>query len=117
MSKTKALAYIDTIMGYLNPRIVECLNLATGINELNEAEKLITIAPNPASSEFTIDMSQLNGLVEYIEIYDLNGRLVYNDAAITSDKVIIQRDGLADGLYNIQIRLENGIVNKKLVLQ
>lgn len=54
MSKAKGLAYIDTVMNYLNPRIVYCLNLATGISSIDDAEQLIQVSPNPVSDIMTI---------------------------------------------------------------
>lgn len=118
MSKAKALAYIDTIMGYINPRIVECLELAVGLSELEEAERNITLSPNPATTEVNIDLSQVTMRPDHIHIYDLQGRQVYYMNNITpSSRVSIPTEELSSGMYNVQIRLEKGMVNKKLIIR
>ena len=68
MSKAKALAYIDTIMGYLNPRIVYCLNLPTGINETQPAIIDVQIFPNPASAFINITLENAANKILTVEL-------------------------------------------------
>ncbi len=117
MSKTKGLTYIDTIMNYINPRVVYCLNLATGINDLESAEQNISVYPNPAKDIFYVDPGQAGILVEKIEIADLSGRIVYEKQMRSEKQIILNRKDLSNGVYMISIYVSSGVVNRKLVLE
>jgi acetyl esterase/lipase len=117
MSKQKAIAYIDTVMNYLNPRIVYCLGLATGINTIESAQELITVSPNPASDIIYIDLSTISNEVTSISLCDISGRTVASIPVGGSRNYSIQRDRISSGLYFVRIELENGTVNKRIVLQ
>jgi len=117
MSKTKALAYIDTVMGYLNPRIVYCLNLPTGVSELQQNEQLIKISPNPATDYVAVDLTYVTSDVKSIQLVDISGRMVKNIIATEKRIYEIKRDQLHSGTYFVRIQLNNGEVNKKLILQ
>ncbi len=116
MSKTKAMAYIDTVMGYLNPRIVFCLGLATGINETPIAAS-ISVQPNPAGDYFKVSFGDLNSQVREMELFDVSGRMVKSIAIDNSSQVTVQRGNLASGSYVIRIKTDKGEVQKKLLLQ
>ncbi|MBL0341965.1 MAG: T9SS type A sorting domain-containing protein [Bacteroidetes bacterium] len=117
MSKAKGTAYIDSIMGYVNPRIVFCLNLATGISNIDDATNQITISPNPAIDEINVNLTGLKNQIEGIALYDISGRKVL-DVNISDERTYtINRGQLSSGSYFVRIQLENGEVNKKIVLQ
>jgi Secretion system C-terminal sorting domain len=116
MSKTKALAYIDTVMNYLNPRIVYCLGLSTGINSIETADALISVSPNPASDVINVDLSSINNKIKAIGLYDISGRKVKEVSVTESRKYTINRGSINSGSYFVRIELENGIVNRKIVL-
>lgn len=117
MSKTKALAYIDTVMNYLNPRIVTCLGLWTGISEIGNAQNLITVSPNPVTDRINIDLSQIPNEVRSIGVYDISGRKVHDEFVSASRYYTISRGSLSSGSYFVRIELENGTVNKKIIVQ
>ncbi len=117
MSKTKALAYIDTVMNYVNPRIVTCLGLWTGISEIGNAQNLITVSPNPVSDKINIDLSQIPNEVRSIGVYDISGRKVHDEFVSASRYYSISRGSLSSGSYFVRIELENGTVNKKIIVQ
>ena len=117
MSKAKAMAYIDTVMGYLNPRVVECLGLIVGISTIDDADKTITVAPNPVNDKFTIDCSAIKNRLESISIIDIHGKTVSNVAVSEARTYIVDAGPLSAGNYVVRIKLENGEVNKNLVVQ
>lgn len=117
MSKTKALSYIDTVMNYLNPRIVYCLNLPTGVSELETASQLIRVSPNPATDYVRVDLSSLNTDVKSIQLLDVSGRIVKEVVATEKRAYDLSRDNLSSGTYFVKVILSSGEVNKKLVLQ
>ena len=117
MSKAKGTAYIDSVMGYLNPRIVYCLNLSTGISTIDDASNQIQISPNPVSDRINIDLNSLKNSIKGISIYDISGRKVKEVPVTESRLYSIERGTLTTGSYFVKIQLENGEVNKKIVIQ
>jgi acetyl esterase/lipase len=121
MSKDKALHYIDSIQGYLNPRIVACLNLDTmhiniGIPQVSFSNE-IRISPNPASEFFTVQLENSAEQMQYIKLFDLTGRLVMEISNINSSEVKITREDLSEGMYMVKIGLSDHDLNGKLLFQ
>ncbi|MFN3874384.1 MAG: T9SS type A sorting domain-containing protein [Flavobacteriales bacterium] len=116
MSPTKGRAYLDTIMGYLNPRIVCALQLGpcslVGIEEAEDGAD-VSLWPNPASEQVNVAVGQ--GLVRRFRLLDLNGRQVAagNPA---SQRFTIARNGIAPGTYLVELELEHGRLLRKLML-
>lgn len=117
MSRSKAIAYIDTIMGYANPRIVAALNLSTGINNLSSIKSSLSIFPNPASGFINIDASSTNAPVRYISLYDITGRLVSKVATLEDQKIKLDVQSLQSGSYLIKIGFDAGEVTEKISIR
>ncbi len=120
-SGTKGRLYIDTIQGYLNPRIVCALGLAgcvpnpAGINE-KAAVSDITIFPNPSSTEINFSAKGSN-TIKSVELYDVTGRMVKQIVGLNTQTYTIQREGLSTGLYITKIQLNKGSISKKIILE
>jgi hypothetical protein len=116
MSKARALAYIDTIMGYLNPRIVYCLNIATSIQSSEAPDNTVEIFPNPASYDFIIKTTNQNEMISSFEICDITGKSVIKIENINSSFLKINRESIRNGIYFVKIGLEKQIVIRKIIL-
>ncbi|MEO5571127.1 MAG: T9SS type A sorting domain-containing protein [Bacteroidia bacterium] len=116
MSKVKALAYIDTIMGYLNPRIVYCLNLSVGISENEPSNQQVTVYPNPAESAIFIKTQNENDLISFISINDITGKSVRRIENIQRAFYKIDRKGLLPGIYFVKVGFEKSTVVRKIIL-
>lgn len=117
MSPVKARTYIDTIMGYANPRIVCALQLGpcslVGIEE-NGYEAGVRMAPNPAND--VVYINSANGLIRRYRILDINGRQVAMSNT-NSTNFTIERNGLVSGTYFVELELENNArIVRKLML-
>lgn len=120
MSKTKAVAYIDTIIGYFAPRACNALALgcstvsAKDINSQPDAQ--LTIAPNPANEQVRI--ATVNGqAILAIDLFDINGRLVQSHQSLNDAQFDLRRNGLAAGFYMARVQLEAGVVTKKIIFE
>jgi hypothetical protein len=117
MSAAKGRAYIDTIQGYLNPRIVCALQLGpcslVGIDEDSEIAQGVDVFPNPATERVTF--TSTNSAILTYEVYDVNGRLV-RTAQVNDNTAVMDRQGLKAGAYSVQLRLKEGNVVRKLML-
>ena len=116
MSKAKALAYIDTIQNYLNPRIARCLGLFTGMSELDQERANIGLYPNPSNGQFTIDLSNVGNNPKYIRIADLSGRVVSEVKVQEKTAYAFRGIDLSSGLYLVKIGFDGGEIAKKLVI-
>lgn len=116
MSKTKALAYIDTLMGYVNPRLVGFLGLATSV-EQELAAGSITAFPNPAQGQVAVRADQAAGNIQEVIMYNFSGRKLRHYTGLNSSEFVIDQDGLAAGIYVLQIKTNKGMLNKKLIFQ
>ncbi len=120
MSAAKGRLYIDTIQGFLNPRIVCALGLAgcvaNGIHE-NENNSAVDIYPNPSNSNFTISLTGYN-TIQRIELFDITGRLVKDIAGLNTQTYSFNSSDLQAGIYFSKIILNNKKeITKKVILK
>lgn len=85
---------------------------AAGISQISGLNANVSIYPNPTNGNFTIE-SNCN-TKQTMQVYDVNGKLVLNQAI--SGKTTIDASHLNEGVYNINIISNEGIVNKRLVI-
>lgn len=120
MSKTKALKYIDTIQGYLAPRIVQALQLPGFYNSINDPNIFasnVKMFPNPATDYFTLRLEDAKQNMQYIQLFDVTGKLVRDIKGINSAEVKISRDGLITGMYVVKIGLKEKEIQGKLLFE
>lgn len=117
MSPAKARAYIDTIMGYMNPRIVCALDLGpcslVGLDENGAIAQGVDVFPNPTSDRVSFTSS--NAVILSYEVFDLNGRLV-RTAQVNNNTANMDVQGLKSGAYSVQLRFKEGTVVRKLMI-
>lgn len=90
-----------------NKTTVMKYDLATGLQEIEALNKLITIYPNPVSNVLTVQTEeQVNG----ITILTIDGKVVKS-----SDAVTISVEELPQGVYFLQIDTEKGQAYKRFV--
>lgn len=70
------------------------------------------IYPNPTNGKFTIETTTKEK--EIIEIFDLNGKLVFSQTL--TEKTNIDATGLNEGIYNLTIKSNISVSNKKLII-
>lgn len=116
-SGAKGRAYIDTIMGYMNPRIVCALQLGpcslVGIDEADPIATGVDLFPNPARE--AVHITSANGTIRMAEVYDVNGRRVRAEN-VEATSFILHRDGLKAGTYFVTLTFDQGTVTRKLML-
>jgi len=118
MSVQKGLTYLDTIQGYIMPRICEVLK-ANGVNiGINENEVLTaatTLFPNPATNSFRIS-SEIIEEADVVDIMNINGQVVKTLTEVEMNERI-DVSNLSDGVYFVTIHTSNGVATKKLIIQ
>ncbi|MCI4666840.1 MAG: T9SS type A sorting domain-containing protein [Bacteroidia bacterium] len=113
-SKAKANLYIDTLIGYMAPRLERIVSFVTK-NESPIASE-ISLYPNPASDVITISNSDAGNPITEVTLLDPQGRVIYRSNVGQTNLVRINRQNWARGLYMAQIKTKNGTASKKLLL-
>lgn len=117
MSKTKAIAYIDSIVGFLVPRMYLVYQDPTlSIEDQNENSINFSIYPNPTSDITTIQVEGDN-LIEIIEMTDLNGRVIVRMDNLFVNSYTLNHKNLSSGTYIIGIKSAKGNAMKKIIIQ
>lgn len=105
MSPVKGRKYIDTIQGYLAPRIVNVLalpgNTVTGMNESAVIFNL-NMYPNPSSNVINITTSGTQP-ISSIEIYNITGKLVRKETGINAIRFTLSKQQLSEGMYFMKV--------------
>jgi len=116
MSVTKGMAYIDTLQGYVCPRMFRSLGLNVGINETELLNRSVKLFPNPSRGNFRIAVDAAVVHLESIEVSDLTGRVVRTLMGDGSFIYEIDRGNLAAGSYIAKMKFSNGEVTKRFEL-
>lgn len=96
----------------------------TGLNEDAFKLKNLVIYPNPSNTEITLQFeTTVSNMQISIELYDMQGKVVTNNAVISEIKsfynqkqVIINRGNLPDGLYLGKVNVGDKIYTARLML-
>ncbi len=115
MSQQQGLTYIDTIMGYLNPRAVLQLDLATGIGESIEVRDAMKLYPNPSSGSVVVENDKAK--MSEIIFMDAIGRVVFS-AEVDGYQYMLDHNGWKRGIYFVTVMFkEGGQLTKKLIIK
>ncbi len=110
-------AMIDTLMGYLNPRVVCAFDMGpcslVSVSENDPLSLGVDLFPNPASDQFTVSSSEADMLG--FDLYDINGRRVKAEN-VSARRFTLVRNGLAPGVYFMQLHFNEGNVIRKVIL-
>lgn len=88
---------------------------STGTQELN-ASQLIQISPNPASTEFYIDLKNNSADPTTLSITNCLGQEIYVQAGLTENRAIVDCANWPPGLYLISTKSKNVNSRKKLIV-
>jgi hypothetical protein len=91
---------------------INVINSASGINQRASIDNQINIYPNPNNGNFVIDPN--NVTKQLLQIYDINGMLVLSQTI--NGKTSIDIGNLPEGVYNLNLARNEGVVNKRLVI-
>lgn len=119
MGPDKGNAYLDTIQGYVNPRImcvlgldgVDCGSVST--DNISAQEHATKVFPNPSRDALTIRNNDY--MIRRVELYDLTGRMV-SAQVVNANEFRFERGSLNNGVYLMQIVFDGEKVTKKIML-
>ena len=99
--------YIDSI--YVR---VDSTQNTTSINQIKDINYQVKIYPNPNNGSFVIEPN--NATKQTVQVYDVSGKMVLSQ--IINGKTSIDASSLNEGVYNISLQNNEGVVNKRLVI-
>jgi PKD repeat protein len=97
---------------------VKVLQSTAGIQQFANSKEQVIIYPNPNNGSFVIEpipsltLPQGKGIL--MQVYDVNGKLVLSQTI--NGKTSIDASSLNEGIYNISLQSNEGVVNKRLVI-
>ncbi len=118
------VAYVNSLEGvtFGEPSVCladepEPMDTTTSIIESNSAS--VELYPNPFESNAILqNLPVVEGQI-VLEWMDINGRLIRNEKVNSDQTVVVNRNGLSDGMYILNVRDESSelIARKKVILQ
>jgi len=116
MSSAHGNAYLDTIQGYLNPRMFLALGLDTiTTTSIPEVVDFATeIYPNPTTDK--VSVVSYAATINSIEIYNINGQIVYNKD-VNANAIKINTTSFSDGVYLMNIKSNKTTITRKLIVE
>ncbi|MEO5569734.1 MAG: kelch repeat-containing protein [Bacteroidia bacterium] len=109
----------DDIWKYTMDSTCGVCPVASGITEIIHAEDFF-VFPNPASSSFSISFPSSDKQIMELRIYNTLGKQVYVEKEeITEGKFEkqINVEKWSDGIYFLQVKMQEDLFNKKIVIQ
>ncbi|MDX5324712.1 MAG: T9SS type A sorting domain-containing protein [Bacteroidota bacterium] len=116
-NKAQSLAYIDTVLRYITPRMADVLaanGVAVGIDE-NAPITGLKMFPNPASDRVMIEVAGSENPIRKVTILDVTGRVI---AEIETDRRQVEIDlmHIPAGLYMVRIDVDGKSNIRKLMV-
>lgn len=120
MSAEKSRANINNVLGYILPRACVALDLPCAANFTSSVEELldnsfVKISPNPISDIALIETG--DELMIDVLVYNMNGQLVRAERNINNNNFRFNKNELETGMYNVQIRFEEGVTTSQIVIK
>ena len=120
MSAEKARANIDTIFGYITPRMCVALDLPCANNFVSSTQNIlenipIQVVPNPAKDLIRINTGDKT--VEEVQLFDINGHLLHTFNGIHHTEFELLRNKLVAGMYMVKLRFEDGMATVRVVFR
>ncbi len=85
----------------------------TSIEQVTSINKQVTVYPNPSNSSFIIETNSPTN--QALKIYDVNGKMVLSQD-INGKATTIEATNLNEGVYNISIISNEGVINKRVII-
>lgn len=106
-----AIYYMDNVCISTNP--ADCQYLLS--THQNEALLKINIYPNPAVAEFEIHSYEHH--MKSIEVFDATGKRIYEENLIDQNKLNINCNLWASGIYLLRMRLDDNLIYQTKIMK
>jgi len=114
MSTGLGRAYLDSIHGFLAPRLHNLINSNVSVEETDFVNSNMFVYPNPAN-DFLVVKTNEGIRINTVEIYDITGKVVRTESGL--NKLSHQINGVDQfpaGLYLVKVTTDQGLVTRKV---
>jgi hypothetical protein len=112
MSAAQGRTYIDTIQGYLLPRMMIALDLpgadVFSVEENVQLENGVKIFPNPVADVFQIELHDLRQTLSSVSIVNVMGQQVASFDNLSGKRLEIDATDYASGMYMLNVSFNDG---------
>ncbi|MCC6722487.1 MAG: T9SS type A sorting domain-containing protein [Bacteroidia bacterium] len=77
----------------------------------------LDIFPNPAKENTTIKLTTLSESKAVVKLINTNGQIVINETELSGNSIQIETTTLPKGLYIVEIKQDENIIRKKLIIE
>lgn len=119
MSAEKGMSYLDTINGYILPRIACVFNFpgsACSPDNVNEKESsnAFSVYPNPANDRVAV---VAEATINMFQLIDITGKVVAERQNINATNLVFNVNEYPSGVYFVQLNTVKGRVTQKLIIE
>ncbi len=94
------------------------LNSDVGIKNIEKRVPVFSVYPNPSAKDVTIEIKDSNNNKHTLKVYTSLGQLITTIDTITTNKIKLETDGFAKGLFFIQLWSNTQLVStQKLIIE
>lgn len=118
MSASKGRIYLDSVVGYLAPRMYVQLSLYPTRIEDFQLDRSLSVFPNPAREALFVRLSEAQAPLAEVSLMDQAGRIVARSASVRAYEARLETAGLPAGLYLLRVQdSQGGIASRKVVIE
>ncbi len=111
------IAYMDTTVNYVGNFIYHHLTCyLTDVPEVKDFNSLVTIFPNPASSDFTVTVHNYDFKPYTVEVMDYLGRTIVKMENQMTREVNVNTAKIDRGMYFVKITKGLSVTDKKIII-
>jgi hypothetical protein len=119
MSAEKGMAYLDSINGYILPRIACVFNFPGSVcspDNVQEKESTNTFSvyPNPANDRVAV---VAEATINMFQLIDITGKVVAERQNINATNLVFNVNEFPSGVYFVQLNTAKGRTTQKLIIE
>ncbi|MCF8277837.1 MAG: T9SS type A sorting domain-containing protein [Flavobacteriales bacterium] len=113
MSAMQGKAYLDSIQGYLAPRLRELMMQDVSVEETDFVNSNMFVYPNPANDYLVVKTNEGIRITD-VEIYDVTGKIVRTENGLNKLSHQINVNEFTSGLYLVKVTTDQGMITRKV---
>lgn len=114
MTANQGKAYLDTIHGFLAPRLHHLINSNVSVEETEFVNANTFVYPNPANDYLVVKTREGIRITD-VEIFSITGALVRTENGLNKlSHQINGIDKMTPGMYLVKVTTDNGIITRKV---
>ncbi len=106
--------YLDSTITDITTFLYSKVTTPVGLTQLQKEENTVSLFPNPTKNNITILLNNTLTL-SHIRIMDITGKNILSEKINHSASATLYTEGLAQGIYIVEIKTDTSIIYKKFI--